>query len=89
MGEKLKIIIDLLKPWLDWKTEYAMMKQNTNVFYELFYTLIILGVLFLLGKIINNVFAFLVFITTLLFVLNLVLNLFVHRKQNDLFSKIY
>ena len=89
MGEKLKIIIDLMKPWLDWKTEYAMMKQNTNVFYELFYTLIVLGVLFLFGRIINNMVAFLLTIAILLFVLNIVINILIYKKQKNLFSKIY
>ncbi len=89
MGEKLKIIIDLMKPWLDWKTEYAMMKQNTNVFYELFYTLIVLGVLFLFGRIINNMVAFLLTIASLLLVLNIVINILIYKKQKNLFSKIY
>lgn len=89
MGEKLKIIIDLMKPWLDWKTEYAMMKQNTNVFYELFYTLIVLGVLFLFGRIINNMIAFLLTIAILLLVLNIVINILIYKKQKNLFSKIY
>ena len=89
MGEKLKIIIDLMKPWLDWKTEYAMMKQNTNVFYELFYTLFVLGVLFLLGRLVSNIVVFLITIAILLLVLNIVINIFVHKKQKNLFSKIY
>ena len=89
MGEKLKIIIDLMKPWLDWKTEYAMMKQNTNVFYELFYTLIVLGALFLFGRIINNIVAFLLTIAILLLVLNIVINILIYKKQKSLFSKIY
>ena len=89
MGEKLKIIIDLMKPWLDWKTEYAMMKQNTNVFYELFYTLIVLGALFLFGRIINNIVAFLLTIAILLLVLNIVINILIYKKQKNLFSKIY
>ena len=89
MGEKLKIIIDLMKPWLDWKTEYAMMKQNTNVFYELFYTLIVLGALFLFGRIINNLVAFLLTIAILLLVLNIVINILIYKKQKNLFSKIY
>ena len=89
MGEKLKIIIDLMKPWLDWKTEYAMMKQNTNVFYELFYTLIVLGALFLFGRIINNIVVFLITIAILLLVLNIVINILIYKKQKSLFSKIY
>ena len=89
MGEKLKIIIDLFKPWLDWKTEYAMMKQNTNVFYELFYTLIVLGILFILGRIINNVLIFLITIAILLLVINVVINLLIHKNQKSIFSKIY
>ncbi len=38
MGEKFKLLIDLHKPQLVWDTEYTMMKQNTNVMYELFYS---------------------------------------------------
>ena len=36
--EKFKLLIDLKSPKITWDNEYTMMKQNTNVMYELFYT---------------------------------------------------
>ena len=45
IGEKLKLIIDLNKPKLKWEGEYTMMKQNTNIMYELFYTFVV-GIVF-------------------------------------------
>ena len=89
LGEKLKIIIDLLKPWMDWKTEYTMMKQNTNVFYELFYTMAVLGLFFLLGKIANNPSAFLILVILVLLMANIAINIFVYKKRRFLFSKIF
>ena len=89
LGEKLKIIIDLLKPWMDWKTEYTMMKQNTNVFYELFYTMAVLGLFFLLGKIANNPSTFLILVILVLLMANIAINIFVYKKRRFLFSKIF
>ena len=88
LGEKLKIIIDLLKPWMDWKTEYTMMKQNTNVFYELFYTMSILGLFFLLGMIASNIILFLALVISVLLIANIVINIFIYKKRRYLFSKI-
>ena len=54
ISEKVKLFIDLKNPQLDWNSEYTMMKQNTNVMYELFYTVVISGILLILSKIINR-----------------------------------
>lgn len=87
--EKIKLLIDLNKPQLNWDSEYTMMKQNTNVMYELFYTLLVCLILF----VISNIFTYdVIFLTSsgiCLLIINLVINKYVEKEKNKIFSKIY
>ena len=65
IGEKFKILIDLKNPQVSWDSEYTMMKQNTNVMYELFYTLAVIGVLVGFSFLIKNYIVFLSLILAL------------------------
>lgn len=89
MGEKLKILIDLNKPQLVWDTEYTMMKQNTNVMYELFYSLIVAGIFYLISLIFadSNMFLFAVFIV--LAIINIGYNIYIKKNITKLFKKVY
>ena len=60
IGEKFKLLTDLRKPQIDWNSEYTMMKQNTNVMYILFYTLLVVGILLGISVIINQTEIFLI-----------------------------
>lgn len=89
IGERLKLIIDLKRPKLKWDGEYTMMKQNTNIMYELFYTFIVVIILIAISFIIKNA-AWYLFIMAIALV-------FIERKicQNieydeyELFSKLF
>lgn len=89
MGEKLKILIDLNKPQLVWDTEYTMMKQNTNVMYELFYSLIVAGIFYLISLVFadSNMFLFAVFIV--LAIINIGYNIYIKKNITKLFKKVY
>lgn len=89
LGEKIKILIDLRNPQITWESEYTMMKQNTNVMYILFYSLIFVGLFLILGKIINNAILYINIIMWISIILNLYLNDYIRRKQSKLFEKIY
>lgn len=89
IGERLKLIIDLKRPKLKWDGEYTMMKQNTNIMYELFYTFIVVIILIAISFIIKDA-AWYLFIMAIALV-------FIERKicQNieydeyELFSKLF
>ena len=89
MGEKLKILIDLNKPQLVWDTEYTMMKQNTNVMYELFYSLIVAGIFYLISLIFSDAKIFLIAIFVILSLINVGYNIYIKKNIVNLFRKVY
>ena len=54
VGEKFKLIMDIRNPNINWDSEYTMMKNNTNVMFVLFYTLMVIVALAVLGSIVRN-----------------------------------
>lgn len=89
IGEKCKLLIDLQNPQMNWNSEYTMMKQNTNIMYELFYTFFISGCIFVISKIIirSSIFLFTIFVIT--FLINFILSKYIDKKKAKLFKKIY
>ena len=89
IGEKLKLIIDLNKPKLKWEGEYTMMKQNTNIMYELFYTFVV-GIVFFLISIIIKDAAWYLFIMAVIFVyVNSKIDSYIKKNEYNLFGKLY
>lgn len=89
MGEKLKLLIDLHKPQLVWDTEYTMMKQNTNVMYELFYSLIVGGIFYLISLITPTSEIFLGVTFTILVIINIIYNIYIKKNIYKLFKKVF
>ena len=87
--EKFKILIDLKRPQISWDNEYTMMKQNTNVLYELFYTLIVIGILMIISNFIKNILLYLIFVLILGIIINCVINEYVFKKQDYIFRKVF
>lgn len=89
IGEKIKLLIDLKNPKIEWENEYQMMKKNTNALYELFYTIIVMGVLMLVPLLIQNTLIYLVVITFLTGIINMIINKYVMENDNKIFEKLY
>ncbi len=89
IGERLKLIIDLNKPKLKWDGEYTMMKQNTNIMYELFYTFVVVIILLAISLIITNAAWYLFIMAILLFTINTKLNKKIKFDEYKLFSKLF
>ena len=89
MGEKLKILIDLHKPQLVWDTEYTMMKQNTNVMYELFYSLFVAGIFYLISLATPTSEMFLIVTFIILVLVNLGYNIYIKKNIYNLFKKVF
>ncbi len=89
IGEKFKLLVDLKKPQINWNSEYTMMKQNTNVMYILFYTLIVIGVLLITSKISNIIEIFLTTMIIISLIINISINTYVNKKESKIFEKLY
>lgn len=89
IGEKTKILIDLNKPQLVWDTEYTMMKQNTNVMYELFYSLIVAGVFYVISLIFSSSNTFLLVVFIVLAIINIGNDIYINKNISKLFKKVY
>lgn len=88
-GEKWKILVDLNNPQIKWNTEYTMMKQNTNIMYELFYTIIVIILLILAGRIFEKILYTEMFILYILLCLNFVMNRHIKSKEHKIFKNLY
>ena len=88
-GEKVKILIDMRNPKIDWDNEYTMMKQNTNVMYELFYTIIVLVIIIGLGFLVSNLRFYFSVLISLLLLINLWMNDYLRIKDYKIFEKLY
>ena len=89
IGEKFKLLIDLRNPQMDWTSEYTMMKQNTNVMYELFYTVFVAIILIGISQIIDSFEIYLITCLILLVFIDKVLTRFIRENQSRLFEKIF
>ena len=88
IGEKFKILIDLKNPQVSWDSEYTMMKQNTNVMYELFYTLAVIGILIGISFLIKNSLVFLSLILGLSIIINMSINEYIHNNKTKLIKRV-
>lgn len=84
----MMIIVDLKRPKLLWTTEYAVVKQNMNMIFEMFFGLIIIVVTILGGNTFKNenIFA----LTTILIVAIgiYITQKYIFKNENKLFKKI-
>ncbi len=89
IGEKFKLLTDLRKPQIDWNSEYTMMKQNTNVMYILFYTLLVVGILLGISVIINQTEIFLIATIVISGIINISINRYINKNDRKIFAKLY
>lgn len=84
----LVIIIDLKNPKIDWMTEYAVVKQNLNMFYQMLIIVTQMGILFLALMIKNLNICFI--ILSIIFIVFIVLvKRYTNINKQKLFEKIY
>lgn len=86
----LMLLTDLKKPKLKWNTEYAVVKQNMNMLYEIIFAFVLIGILVLIGFIFSNVN---IFVPILIMVVIfggavLLIDRYVAKNQIKLFKKI-
>lgn len=86
--EKIKILIDLKNPRIKWDSEYIMMKQNTNVMYELFYTMLFTLLFIVLGIITQNIKLYFVIIGAVTFIINIRIGQYLNNNDKKIFERL-
>lgn len=84
----LVIIVDLKNPKTDWMTEYAVVKQNLNMFYQMLIVVTEMGLLFLAMRLNDLKICFLI-LSTIFLVLIILVKRYINKNKYKLFGKIY
>ncbi|MGN1297314.1 MAG: hypothetical protein ACI4VH_02635 [Clostridia bacterium] len=84
------LMVDLIRPKLEWDTEYAVLKQNNNKIFQYVFTILIILLLIYLNKVLKGVnLDTSIIVTGIIFaVIMAIINIFGKIKQNKLFEKI-
>lgn len=84
------LLIDLLRPKLDWDTEYAVLKQNNNKIFQYVFTVLIIVLLIYLYKVFENINLdiSILFTGVVFMVIALLIIIFSKIKQNELFKRV-
>lgn len=87
----INLIIDLIKPKLEWDTEYAVVKQNFNLIFPMLFALIAICILVACGFLLRNLNYKLVLL--ILFAITgggiYIVDRYVYKNQIKLFKKIF
>ncbi len=88
----LSVIVDLVRPRLDWKDENEAVKQNFNVFISCLISVAMAALFIVLGILLlnSNINIYLIFTVTsvILLVLYILINIIVKKNEVKLFSKV-
>lgn len=83
-------IVDLKRPKLQWTTEYAVVKQNINMVFEMFFAMLTMGLFFVIGMLFENV-NYLQTLSVLAIIFGfaiIAIDIYVYNKQFELFDNI-
>ena len=84
------IIVDLLNPKLEWDSEYEILKQNNNRYFQYAFTVIVILILVYLNKVLEGINLNLaIIITSVVFLFILIIELILIKiRENKLMKKI-
>lgn len=89
IGEMIKLLIDLRNPKTTWTSEFTMMKENTNVMYILFYTIIIVGVQIGLAFLVKNYNIYRIIVLIVAIIVDLLFKCYIKYHKNKIFENVY
>ncbi len=84
----LMIIIDLKNPKLEWITEYAVVKQNINMFFQMGIILLEIGIVIFLGLKVTNLEIFILSINFIYIIGIYLIVKYISRNKIKLFEKV-
>lgn len=84
------IIVDLLNPKLEWDSEYEILKQNNNRYFQYAFTVIVILILVYLNKVLEGInLTLAIIITSIVFLFILIIELILIKiRENKLMKKI-
>ncbi len=84
----IMIIIDLKNPKLDWITEYAVVKQNINMLFQIIILLIEMAVIAGISTLISNINIFILIIGIIYVISIFAVRKYITKNQTKLFRKV-
>ena len=83
-------LVDLRKPKLEWTTEYAVVKQNLNLFWQVVLNLLEIGIIFIISILLSftNYLLTAIILIVLHIIITYFVNKYIYKNQNELFNKI-
>lgn len=83
-------LVDLRKPKLEWTTEYAVVKQNLNLFWPVVLNLLEIGIIFIISILLSftNYLLTAIILIVLHIIITYFVNKYIYKNQNELFNKI-
>lgn len=83
-------LVDLRKPKLEWTTEYAVVKQNLNLFCPVVLNLLEIGIIFIISILLSftNYLLTAIILIVLHIIITYFVNKYIYKNQNELFNKI-
>jgi len=82
------LIVDLKRPKLNWSSEYAVVKQNFNMFFEMLFGFIVITAVMLLTTVVKDMNIYVGIIITFLLLAIYIVNRYMYKNQLKLFKKI-
>lgn len=82
------IIIDILNPKLHWSTEYAVVKQNMNMLWDLIYMFIMGLIIFIICSYFTSIHAATVLLSGIFIILTAMYDKFLKQNSVNIFKKI-
>lgn len=82
------LLIDLLRPKLNWTSENAVVKQNINMLYSMALELLVAGAIVAISAYINDIRILVSLISCMLIIILFVFEVFLQKYSRQLFKKI-
>lgn len=82
------VLIDVLNPKLHWTTEYSVVKQNMNMFWDMLFVLIVGFIFFMICTYFENVHVLTLLLSGILVITIVFLDNFVKQNNINIFKKI-
>lgn len=88
LNNLITLLIDLKNPKLKWITEYAVVKQNTNILFIFLLVAIEIGVIIWMGSLFKTIDVFAITLIVICLILYAYMNRYITKNKNIIFEKI-
>lgn len=82
------VLIDVINPKLHWSSEYTVVKQNINMLYSFFLSLILMGIIIGIASYVDNINVLTAILSSIMILALIVFEGFIKKFENKIFKKI-